>query len=580
MTIPRSPENHSRILALLAWGCIVLAFLGVLFLTFFPIQDNDIWWILASGREIVRTKSLLSKDVFSFTIPGSLWVNKYHVFEVLAYLLFEKAGPDALIALRSFLVLLCLSLIILVGFVLRKAEQKPPPSLLFISAIFAIMGVLLAPRMFERPELFSFLCFSGMLLLWESRRKRNITPGFVACLLLLQTAWVNLHGAFILGWPIAILYLLERLLQTRGKSWKEGFILIPLFLVSFVNPYGYKLFYGVFDVVEKPFHQKHLVEWHPLFFPDQPEPFRWIISGIAILTFLGFVLNRGERRWIHFVFTLLFFLMTLRSRRHSGFFALTIGMANLWNYSVVFDSIKHRLKKLPALSVSLALTGIVILVVFNLSLVSGAFFRMIGVSRPFGFGIQKSRYPWDSALFMRERMIKGNLFSGYDMAGFLIWELYPQVKTCVDGRAEPFPSDLLETHWRIIVGEEPPMPFCEKYEIVLSLIDFDDRHLLKIFRQDQSWALCHIGIRAALFLKRTPQNNSIIEQYEIPKEENRVTDEIRTRLLLPPPEILNRQISYADYAQLSRIRIRMLEDLGLPKTAEIQRKKYLENIKR
>jgi hypothetical protein len=122
------------------------------------------------------------------------------------------------------------------------------------------------------------------------------------------------------------------------------------------------------------------------------------------------------------------------------------------------------------------------------------------------------------------------------------------------------------------------MPFCEKYKVSLALIDFDDLYLLKIFRQDQNWALCHIGIRAALFLKRTPQNIPIIEQYEIPKEENRITDEIRTRLLLPSPEILSRQISYADYVTLARIRIRMLEDLGLPGTAEIQKKKYLENI--
>ena len=79
-----------------------------------------------------------------------------------------------------------------------------------------------------------------------------------------------------------------------------------------------------------------------------------VLFSLSLVILVGFALNRGERRWIHFVFTVFFFLMTLRSRRHSPFFALTSGMANLWNYGLVFDSIKDRLKELLAFSVSLA----------------------------------------------------------------------------------------------------------------------------------------------------------------------------------------------------------------------------------
>jgi len=570
-------DVHSRTIRLLGTGCIAISFLTVLFLTFFPVQNNDVWWILSAGREMIRSGRFLSTDVFSCTINGRPWMNKYAPFEILSFLVYSSGGADALVAMRSFLVSIIVLLLACIPLIWRKRKIQLLFHPLLLSFTIFLAGIMLSPRMYIRPELFSLVFFTGAILVWESRSNRPLGVLVPACLLVIQILWTNSHSAFVLGYLLAFVYLGERIFFSKCSGRGELLILPGLILASLVNPFGFRMILGVADVMMVTFHHNLLQEWQPLFSRKYPHPFRWIVLGGAALALPGFFLNRSKARPAHIVLFLVTLFFTMKSRRHVGFLAVSTAVASLWNYGVILEGLKKPLSRTLVGAAALGL--FLVPALFNSLVMGGRFFPLFGIDRPFGFGEEKSRLPWDSCDFMESEKLEGNLFHGYDSGGFLIWRLNPRIRTSIDGRAEPFPSSLVRRHWRIIVGEEAPGPFLDKHGITLALVDFDDGHLLRSFREGKDWALCHVGYRAALFLKRTPEHGTIIREYEIPDSREGEEGPLES-LILPPPEELKSSMPYADYPVMVRRRIFMLRNLNLIDTAEHQRQEYIRFLKK
>ena len=471
---------------------LAAAAMNILFLTWFPIEDNDIWWLLAAGREMVQSGGILKSDVWSCTINGQSWLNKYIPFEILVYMLYAKGGANALIALRSFFALLSAAAMFGIAALWGRRENSPALNIPLAASLLTLTGLLAAPRMFVRPELCSLVCFAIAVCLWENQRGKNLAASFVIAIVFLQIIWTNLHSAFILGYIVAGAYILE---SSPRRLW----ILPLLILSSLANPFGFRMLAGVLDVMRTPFFHNHLWEWLPLFHRSAPEPLRWLIIGTGALTLAGFALNRRRLRPAHILLFIFFFWMVFKARRHGGFFALSAAAANLWNYGFIIERLKSKLPNLAARYSSLAV--FILLVLFSGMIPNGALFRAFGAQRPFGFGINRARQPWDSAAYMKSANLRGNLFNGYDCGGFLIWMLAPDIRPCIDSRAEPFPPALIERHYRIIVGEESPDPFIEEFDISLALIDNDDLSLLAHFNRKSGWRLIFSGYKAALFQK-------------------------------------------------------------------------------
>ena len=497
-----SHSTHS-LFKILGVFALCLAALSTLLLTFFPIEDNDIWWLLAAGRKMVRTGRPLMTDVFTCTINGQLWMNKYMPFEILAYLLYAAGGVNALIALRSILVSIALLIISFHIIIWRRRKGAVAPDAFLASFILLVTAFLMIPRMFVRPELFSIVCFSLLFLLWEHVRGRPLTGGFMAALFLLQVFWTNMHSAFVLGYIVSGAFLLERGMERKYFALKEWFAVPLQILSSLVNPYGLGMLGGVLDVMRTPFHHRLLWEWQPLFNRIVPEPLRWIVLCWCLVTMAGFLINRRAMRISHLLLVLFFFIMTLKARRHGVYFALSAGVSNLWNYGYILGSLKNRV---PSFARSAAVcTLLIFLLVFSRTISSGTLYHVLRVNRPFGFGINNSRYPWDCATFMKSEKMSGNMFNGYDCGGYLIWRLSPDLRPCIDSRAEPFPPAFVERHYRIITGDEPPDAFLKEFNITIALIDLEDRDLLSHFYKMSDWNLSFMGYKSAVFTKIKPR---------------------------------------------------------------------------
>jgi len=564
------------VLRLIALGAVLLAILDVIFLSFYPIVSFDLWWILAAGREMVRTHRPLTTDVFSCAIYGKPWLNKYMPLEILLYLLYSGSGPDGLILVRILLILVSLGFSFSAIVAWKRKGLIGDYPLLTIALLIALASILMSRRLYVGPELFGLACFSGFILLWERGHERDLSGRFWALLALNQFIWTNFHGSFFLGFLIAGIYLIERAIRRKGILKTELFGYLLLVSVTFVNPYGWNLHRAVLRVMSTPQYSKFLMEWFPLFHPFDTYVLRWWAIGAAGVSGAGFWMNRRRLRLSHCLLLLIFLLMTLKSRRHLVFFSLTAVVANLWNYGQIFDRWR---KKIGSFGYTIAAAGGVwaFLIIFNYRIVSGEYIHPSQAKRPFGFGILKSLYPWYEAEFMERTGVKGNLFCRYNCGGFIIWRLTPQVKPFLDGRAEPFPIELMERYWNILIGEESPDAVCREFQMTLALIDHEDEHLLRHFRSSPEWGLCYIGYTAALFLKRTEENAPILAEYEIPSATHLGEKDLQ-RLRFPSPGEMLRFFPYSDYREMFLIRLKMLEGLGLIDREKMDEKEVISRF--
>src|SRR5581483_11636625 len=71
----------------------------------YPIDDRDVWWLLAAGRYMVDTRSFPTADPFSWSAPGAEWVNHAWAFELVLYGAHRLAGTPGLILLQALFAL-------------------------------------------------------------------------------------------------------------------------------------------------------------------------------------------------------------------------------------------------------------------------------------------------------------------------------------------------------------------------------------------------------------------------------------------------------------------------------------------
>ena len=159
-----------------------------------PVTDTDFWLHSATGRWIVEHGRLPAHDLFTYTVPGHLWVNHEYLSEVLLWLLqrwLGLAGVSVAFGLLTWL-----------GLLLVLAACRPGRRPYAIAGVALALAALAgAPVWGARPQMVTF-ALVALELLWL---RRALDDGSRAILWLpaVMVLWSNLHG----GWPIGFLFL-------------------------------------------------------------------------------------------------------------------------------------------------------------------------------------------------------------------------------------------------------------------------------------------------------------------------------------------------------------------------------------
>jgi tetratricopeptide (TPR) repeat protein len=185
---------------------------------FIPLDNNDIWIHLTTGRLILEEGAVPKADRYSFTAVG----NRYVAHEWLAaafYALAERvAGIPGVRVAGKLAPALALVAMLLVA---ARATRAPWELTLPVSVLTLTVA---RRRILARPELLAMPILLTMLwLLWrdrESARGGRRTRA-IFWLVPLEVLWANLHGSFLLGIAAVLVFAFaeaaERLLAPRDR---------------------------------------------------------------------------------------------------------------------------------------------------------------------------------------------------------------------------------------------------------------------------------------------------------------------------------------------------------------------------
>ena len=231
------------------------------------LGDPDIWWHLANARILCATHHFIHIEPYSFSVAGAPWINPEWLSELPFWFSYHVFGLRGIYLAAWLAVFANLLLLYWRGYLRARNSEAA----LWAAALgFILTTVNCGPRMI----VVAYLALSVEMLVLELAER-----GRARLLWLLPPlfcVWINLHGSWLIGFALLILYVLCGLFRIQmGALEQEAFpaaqrnrligVLILSALCLWVNPYGWRLIWNPFDMM---LHQQlnlaNVAEWKPL----------------------------------------------------------------------------------------------------------------------------------------------------------------------------------------------------------------------------------------------------------------------------------------------------------------------------
>ena len=543
------------------------------------LSDPDIWLHLKTGEYIIQNKTVPHVDFYSVSAYGKAWIDHSPLTQVIFYWAFHSGGPNKLIYLSCIIMLLAFLILFFCVYKNRSA--------LSLSAIMLALTIFASRIRFNiRPENFSVLFFCAYLLVLTRYKNKKL----VFILPLIQLAWVNCHGFFILGLLLIALFIIAEGLKIGRKlpwEWadcesldkKSYRNLIIIFLLStltcLINPNGIKgALYPLKVISNTIIHpnaiHSQILELLP---PWRLDYYQALIYYLLLaVSFASFLFNFRKINLTFLLSWLALLGISFNLNRNIIFFNCIACVASVdnflrINYKQLFgktfqDNFIFILKYI-------ALTTIILCsAISSLRLLDDCYYlfdenrlksKLLGTSND---------YPKKAVDFIFKNKLPDNLFNTFNHGAYLIYHLYPANHVFIDGRTELYNNELFEDYFRILYTDIfTADKLLKKYNINTILLSgrlLGLEELIGYLCQSKEWILVYLNEDGLIFMRETVQNKDLAEQLRVDlnKREIKKADlkEIGLQRVDPAPHIRLAQIFFA---------------LGADQKAELQAKEAL-----
>ena len=427
MKSPCDPPERDIAAGLLLRGALWSVLIAVVSYT---TADPDLWGHVRFGLDFFRDLTIPSVDPYSFTSDRA-WVNHEWLAEAMTAGAFQIAGNPGLVLLKIAVVL---SFCFLLHQTLAREGVADALTRDLITAVAIVITVEQAHHV--RPQLFSLACFSA--LLWCLLRGVANHRWLIA-LPPLFAAWANVHGGWIVGGAVVVLFTIGLATRAARKStiWFTVAGAGSLF-ATLATPYGLGLWRFLAETVG--FGRADIREWQPIYVLGPNLWLLWLTTlGLAAT---GFSLTkRTEIRWERVLVVAALAVLSLQVSRLLAFFAL----ATLFCFG---GAMAHRLGRLRgagssqrpvSLRAVAAVAVCVIVIAVPTIAVNAAAVRIDPRHAPEAAAVE----------FLRARARPARVLVWFDWGQYAIWHLPSGMKVSIDGRRETvYSAALQERHLR------------------------------------------------------------------------------------------------------------------------------------
>jgi hypothetical protein len=487
------------------WAVLLFALFAVCVwaLSWHVSATRDIWWQLANGRLILETNRLVDSDVFTFTINGLPYLDKYWFFEVIAFFLYRQWGWSGLVALRILLIQGCLVSTVL-------SIRRNPRWMLLLLAMPAL--ILLDLRCLLRGYWLSLIILPVHLRLSQETLGAGARVQWrkFALLWMVQALWSNLHSEFPWGILIAGVFCAEGVLH--ALRWKRGRREVAMrlagfagtFLASLVNPFGIRLLVGIIAEARLVGLAPVSSEWLPFVHFAQPlGQAAWILLALLVCTTIWW--SRRNLSWARIVLFVFFALLSLRSIRFVGPMVLVgmfVGMENMYSARRVFRNVRGIERATTALAA-------IFLIFLFWAICFDRLYLWQAERKRFGFGVMTSEFPVDCSRFIQKRGLRGNFLNSWSTGGYLIWHNWPAIRIAEDGRTSPFPPELSNRMRAVAAGDSGALKRMERtYHIDGAIVPWQYVRMSCLLSARHEWKPLFVGAHSAVWMKEA----SMVEQ--------------------------------------------------------------------
>jgi len=462
------------------------------FVTIFSrsLADNDLWGYLAFGRIFWEDGYFPFHDIFSYTPTKPVWVYHEWLTGVLFYGIYKCSGPAGLQLARYIVIVLTIYLVYL------TAVKKGGRELAAVTALVPAMFLISFGYVPVRAQIFTFFFFILTINILENAKK-NQNWSILWWLLPIQILWCNLHGGFIAGLGLIVLYALGEGLSNRISIpyIKFGFLAT---LVTLANPYGIEYWLYLIPAITMP--RPDIGEWMSVIaavqnhFQELPV---FIFLFMAQFCAIIFLFSRKKDLTDFFVLAVTIYL-GCKHVRHNIMFGLAFGayvpvmLSGYWDVWKMKDLLYTRRSWIPKSMFSVLLLSLYLVINPSLSLTLVPSFALLTPSPLF---------PAGAVNWMRANDIRGNILPHFDWGEYLIWTCHPYCRVAMDGRYETiYDEQVSNEYFNFLNGREGWQSFLRKYPHDMVLIQTNTR-IHQLMLKETAWRLAYAGQGTALFMK-------------------------------------------------------------------------------
>jgi hypothetical protein len=389
--------------------------------------DPDLWGHLHFGQAFIAQGRLLRHDTYSYSAPGHLWRDHEWLAEVVMAFVYRAAGVVGL-KLWKFV---CSALTV-VFIAETEAETGAGSTLQIAITLSAAFGLILQSQF--RPQMFTFVMLSGLLVLLGRDNYRRDAPLWIA--IPLMALWANLHGGFFIGIATLAVYSgVSTVCDLAASSgWRRGLrlgaVTVAATAATLFNPYGLGMWETVAHALRNPYTRNIVTDWHPLLYAMGAQ---WHSARLGTLLYadvIAMVLALGvtfaiEPRGGDLPLVAVAAMMACAaflSVRNLALAAIAVSAPLARHVTLV--SRRWRAGVEPPVP-RRANQWLILALCAGLAIDGGLFSPRLA---------RDQAYPAGALAFMRAHNLHGNVLAQFGWGEYLIWHAVPPDRVFIDGR--------------------------------------------------------------------------------------------------------------------------------------------------
>jgi hypothetical protein len=459
------------------------------------LSDGGIGWHIRTGEWILQHRTVPHTDIFT-GVPRT-WFAWEWLFDVLIAAVHGWGSLNAVLVFSAFLTALCFALL------LRWTLRKGAPLLVALTLV-ALAILSSTVHTLARPHLITWILTLVCWYLLDRKRWLWLLPFIVLI-------WVNMHGGFLVAFALIGLSLVGEALAGRKR---DGFtelacVLAASFVMSLINPYGFRLYRHIFEYLSDPFIRQHNLEMQP---PDIHSV--GAKAFVALALFAALVLIKRFRGLRISQMLILFFLTTsaFLSVRNIPLAAiiLTVTVAPLmsrWREigsSAASRNMMDRLREFSARMSSMEaatrghLWAILCVALGMAACLNGG---QLWGNPVLQASFNPERFPLRAVEFLSQQSVQGPLFTHDAWGGYVIYREWPRLRVAVDDRHDMYGSAYMQDYLKIVHGESGWQELLNATG-ARSVLLMKDGVLARLLRLSPDWQMAYEDDQAVIFVRQ------------------------------------------------------------------------------